>query len=96
MAQIICHHNGRYNLYNTMSDGFRFVSSLSREQLESLIEKEFGEKGLSELPARLELAHQNGHSTPSNESLDEFLCVNRAGENENFLTTEECIFRFLS
>ncbi|MFD3435485.1 hypothetical protein [Alteromonas macleodii] len=96
MAQIICHHNGRYNLYNTISDGFRFVSSLSREQLESLIENESGEKGLSELPARLERAHQNGHSSISTESLDEFLCVNRAGENEECLTTQECIKHFLS
>lgn len=96
MSEVICHHKGRYNLYNIVSDGFRFVSSISLAQLEHLIEEEKGKKGLAQLPTRLERAHQNGHSAPSDETLDDFLSANRAGENEEFLTTADCIFRFLS
>lgn len=96
MSEIICHHKGRYNIYNTVSDGFRFVSSISLEQLECLIEEEKGKKGLTQLPIRLERAHQNGHSAPSNETLEDFISANRAGDNEESLTTEECIIRFLS
>ena len=96
MPQIICHHNGRYNFYCTVSDGFRFVSSLSIEQLKSVIKDEQGDKGLYELSARLERAHKNGHSAISTESLEDFLCANRAGDNEEFLTTQQCVKRFLS
>lgn len=96
MAKIICHHNGRYNFYCTISDGFTFVSSLSLEQIKTVIEKEQGIKGLYKLPERLERAHRNGHSGISSENLDAFLCANRAGDQEDHLTTQQCISRFLS
>jgi hypothetical protein len=28
MGEVICHHNGRYNIYGTCSDGFLFWESL--------------------------------------------------------------------
>lgn len=94
MSQIICHHNGRYNIYSTISDGFYWVSSISIDQLKDFIEDQHG--GIEELENRLARANRNGHSAMSGETLDEFLCCNRAGEKEAFLTTDECIERFLS
>jgi len=96
MSKIICHHNGRYNLYSTIADGFCYVSSLTLEQIECLTKEEYGQSGLRELPERLERAHKFGSSSMFKEGLDSFLCCNRAGEKESHLTTEECIERFLS
>jgi len=96
MSRIICHNNGRYNLYSTISDGFCYVSSLSLEQLEHLTKEEYGESGMRELPNRLERAHKFGNSCMFREPLDAFLCCNRAGDNEAKLSTKECIERFLS
>ena len=97
MPGIICHNGGRYNIYSTVSDGFYWESSISREQLEAYTKEEHGDRGLRELPARLERAHKKGHSSlVDNEELDSFLCCNRAGENEAQLTTQECIDKFLS
>lgn len=96
MPSIICHHKGRYNIYSTVSDGFRFVGSLDRNQLEQLTKEEYGKQGLEQLADRLVRAHQSGTSSINPESLDGLLCCNRAGENEAHLSTEQCIKQFLS
>lgn len=97
MAEIICHHNGRYNIYCTIPDGFYWVESISLEQLQGFTKEQHGQRGLDILPDRLERAHKNGHSSLSDGSgLDGFLCCNRAGENEAHLSTEQCIKQFLS
>ena len=96
MSRIICHHEGRYNIYCTVSDGFVFVSSLSLSQLEYYIKREYGKFGLDILGARLERAIETGSSDYFSSSLDDFLICNRAGEKEECLSTEECIRRFLS
>lgn len=98
MSGIICHHKGKYNVYSTVADGFYFESALSLERLQSWVQSEYGAKGLAELPARLERAHKNGHSSMVfiDEDLDRFLLCNRAGDNEKHLSTSECIKRFLS
>ena len=53
MAQILCHYKGRYNFYNTISDGFRFVSSLSLAQVKEVIKEDQGKEGLKKLRDRL-------------------------------------------
>ena len=96
MSRIICHHKGRYNLYSTILDSFLFVSSINLEQLKQITEEESGYRGLVGLDERLVRAHKFGNSAHFQEDLGSFLCCNRAGENEECLTTEECIKRFLS
>ena len=96
MTNIICHNKGRYNIYSTIADGFRFASSLDLDQLRLLVKEELGQLGLDGLNQRLERAHKNGHSEYSGENFDGFLCCNRAGKNEANLTTEQCIAEFLS
>ena len=95
-SRVLCHNNGRYNFYSTTSDGFIYASSLSLEQVKSSIKDGFGETGLRRLDARLARAHKNGHSSVEDSNLDGFLCCNRAGDSESFLSTKECIDRFLS
>jgi len=96
MSNIICHHNGRYNFYTTIADGFCYVSSLSVKQVQEVIKEKYGQDRLNKLPDRLERAHKNGHSGISDETLQEILCCNRAGDNEEHLTYDECIRRYLS
>ena len=97
MANIICHHEGKYNLYSTIADGFIYESSIDLEQLNYIIDIQLGKTGVSSLPERIERARKNGHSSLTDDSdLDGFLCCNRAGDNEVFLSTSECIKRFLS
>ncbi len=94
---ILCHHKGRYNLYSSIADGFIYNSSISLEQLNRIIEIQYGKTGLSSLPERIERAQKNGHSSRVDDpGLDGFLCCNRAGDNEEFLSTSECIKRFLT
>ena len=96
MGQVICHNDGRYNIYSTIADGFYFESSLSLDELKEYIKDNRGSTGLKELDGRLYRAHSTGHSSLEGGSLDDYLCCNRAGENEKRLTTEQCIAQFLS
>lgn len=96
MANIICHNKGRYNLYSTVSDRFCYVSSLDVNQLFHVIYEKYGNVGIDALPERLERAHKNGHSAITDETLEQLLCCNRAGVNEENLSYQECIDRFLS
>lgn len=93
---IICHHKGRYNFYSTISDGFTYPSSISLEQLRMVIRNIYGGSGVVLLEERLHRAHAYGTSSLPDETLDDFLCINRAGENEKHLSTEECIDQFLN
>lgn len=96
MARIICHHNGKYNIYSSIADGFLYERGLTKDELEQAIQEELGRRGLDDLPRRLERAHQTGHSSMEGGSLEEFLHCNRAGDNEEHLSVDECIRRFIS
>lgn len=92
----ICHHNDRYNFYCSIGDNFEFIDGLTLDKLTEIVRRDYGQKGIDNLSPRLERAHKRGHSSVSNETLQEFLCCNRAGENEKHLTLQECIDKFLS
>ena len=96
MGQIICHENGRYNIFCTISDGFVFTSSINLEKLKEYITIKSGQDGLDKLDTRLERAHKYGNSSMFQESLRDFLLCNRAGDNEECLPYVECLKRFLS
>lgn len=96
MSEILCHHNGKYNFYSTIADGFIYERGLTLDEVNLITNTFYGEIGSLNLSKRLERAHKNGHSALSGESLEEFLCSNRAGDNEKELTYQECIDRFLS
>lgn len=96
---IICHHEGKYNLYSTIIDKFLFDESIDLKQLVSYTKTEYGNRGLIELPDKLIRASENGHSGFSSmheRDLDGLLCCNRCGENEEFMKTEDIIKKFLS
>lgn len=96
MANVLCHYHGKYNFYTTVADGFCYVSSLTLEQVEQVVRDEYGQQGIDQLPDRLDRAHKNGHSALEGGTLEEFLCCNRAGENEEHLSFDECVTQFLS
>lgn len=94
MAKIICHHEGRFNIYCTISDGFYFVESLDLEQLEYWHQEEYGRS--VDLSPRLERAITKGSSSIYEQDLESTLICNRAGEQEAHLSFDECIERFFS
>lgn len=96
MNKIICHHEGRYNLYNTVSNNFMFKKGININLLKVFIRNEYGSSGLRRLDSKLERIHLNGHSSIKDETLKELLYYNRAGEDGSYLTIEECISQFLS
>jgi len=97
MANTICHHDGRYNIYCSISDGFYWKSSISYDQLKEWYRDEYGRRGMLDFEERVKRAKETGTSCRiDRDGLESFLCVNRAGENESFLSIEECIKRFLS
>jgi hypothetical protein len=96
MAKIICHHNGKYNFYTTIADGFCYESALTLEQVREVVKEQSGQIGLDQLPSRLDRAHKNGHSSIFGGTLEDFLHCNRAGENEEHLSFGECVRQFLS
>ena len=94
MATTICHHEGKYNIYCSISDGFHWATALTIEQLEQLTEEKSGKDGLKLLKERPERAHRKGTSSHISKSLESELCINRAGKNEKHLTYQECLDTF--
>lgn len=94
---LICHNDGHFNIYSTISDTFMFASSLTKDQLEFYIRKQYGKEGLNELPSRILRAEQTGTSAiGKDEDLESTLLCNIAGKNETHLTIEQCVEIFLS
>ena len=97
MAKIICNRENRYNVYDTISDGFVFGKSIGLIELHAYFYNRDGMPGSRALKDRVERARNNGHSLYNEaEALDQFLSANRAGEYGTHLSYEECIKRFLS
>lgn len=96
MAQIICKNNDRYNIYTTVDDGFIFNRSIDIDELKEFIKERHGENGIMQLPERLKRLDKNGHSAITSETLEQFLICNRAGENEETLSFDQCIKQYLS
>jgi len=96
MAEFIIHHKEAYNIYGTIADGAYFESALTLKQLVHFIKREYGFQGLRRLRGRLKRAKRKGTSSLEDDSLADTLLLNRAGENENHLTTKMFIKRFLT
>ena len=94
MGGILCHHDGKFNFYNTISDGFRFEGGLTQGQVISLVRKEQGTDGLDKLPDRIRRAVEKGTSSHLEASLEQLVCCNRAGDNEAHLDLQQILDRF--
>lgn len=82
MASVICYHEGKYNVYSTISDSFCHERGMTLEQLRQRVRELDGQNGVDELAVRLDRAHRHGHSSAYAGTLEEFLYGNRAGESE--------------
>lgn len=96
MGQVVLHHEGAFNLYDTISDGPVFASAITEEQLYTYIRGRHGTVGIEQLGARMERAKRKGTSSAILDSLADTLSANRAGPKESKLTTEEFISKFLT
>ena len=92
MGQGIVKLNGKYMIWSTVVDA-PITRLMTREQLEEHVRFEDGERGIRELPERLERADTNGTSfyRGSAESVVRF---NRAGPGESCLTIKELIEKY--
>jgi len=96
MAKIILHHQGAYQLYETIADGPVYVSALTFEQLKKAVMVHGGQAALANLPDSLERAHRTGCSSMDGATLKECISTNRAGHNETTLPEAEFIARWLT
>ena len=61
---------------------------MSLEEFEEYYKEEYGNKGINQLPARLERVERTGCSA-FNTTLDSLLACNKAGDNEVKISKEE-------
>lgn len=96
MSRYIIHKDGAYNFYTTVADGAIYESALTLEQLRQVVERESGESGLRDLPDRLDRAHRTGCSDLGGMTLEECVICNRAGPNEDEISYDEFIAKYLT
>lgn len=97
MARGIIHYNGVYNVWSTVVDSPLFVSGFTRRMIEQWAQEEYGNQGLKDLPARLELAHKQGtDDTGPGLTLDDLIEVNRAGPNESHMSKDDFLKKFFT
>lgn len=95
MAHYIIHLDGAYNFWSTVVDSPLFESALTLKQVQFVTKRDQGERGLRDLPRRLERAHATGCSSYI-EDLDDVISVNRAGPDESRLSKSEFIAKYLT
>jgi hypothetical protein len=96
MPQYIIHKDGAYNIFSTIVDAPFFEPALTLKELEDWMRKEYGEEGIRTLPERLERVHRKGTSSRMDDSLEECVSYNRAGEKEACVPFDEFVQRFLT
>jgi hypothetical protein len=94
MPTLILHKDGAYNLYTTVSDGPRYESALTLDELHEVLRYEGGQNAIDALPARLKRAHKTGCSGANTMTLLECIAGNRAGPNETEVPADEFIRRW--
>ena len=88
MNEALCRNRDKFNYYNVASGRFRFDEALARGDLAAIAAQE-GQVSLDKLPRQINRAR-------SGRDLDDILFTNRAGENGEHLTLDQCIEFFLS
>lgn len=96
MRRVICHHNGKFNIFSTVCDAFLYDNALSLEELRSEYMDEVEGFTSASLEKQVERAIEMGVGLNGYNSLGELLAANRAGPSEEHLSATECISRFLS
>jgi hypothetical protein len=96
MSRFIIHRAGAYNLFCTGSDSAVYERALTLQELTEKIRSEYGQRGLQELPERLERAHATGCSGLDGISLADCIEGNRAGPQESELTFDEFVAKYLT
>lgn len=82
MPQFIVKLEDRYFDYSTIVDA-PVTEPMTLEAYTEHYRTEFGERGMKELPARLERVEKHGTSSQQGETPEEMLMCNRAGPNES-------------
>src|SRR5678816_861911 len=96
MPQIVVHHEGLFNLFDTRSDAAVFSRGVTEWELCRYIREERGMEGVRALADAIELARKTGTSCREPTDLASLIQCNRAGPREKELTPEQFIARFLT
>jgi len=97
LAHIILHNNGAYNIFSSILDAPIYEEALTLDELKEEIKREHGDRGMRDLPDRLKRAHKYGNSgLMGDNTLEEAICINRAGENETQMMVDEFIEKYMT
>lgn len=90
MGTLICHLDGMFFEWTTMSDA-PVTYGLSREEFEAYYRDEYGRSGMEGLPRRIERAIQFGTSCYLGTTFDDLVRTNHAGPKGKRLSRDELI-----
>lgn len=87
MGQYIIKLKEHYLIWSSIVDA-PLTYGMNLQELEELIQDEYGAQGMSNLPTRLERVEKKGTSSMQDDSAVDTIWLNRAGPNESTLTIE--------
>ena len=93
MGKCIVKIKDKYFEWSTIVDA-PVTYGMNKEELRNYIKEEYGNRGLRELPQRLERVEEKGASWQSGANLEDTIRLNRAGENEETITKEGIYNKF--
>jgi len=93
MGRCIIKIKDKYFVWSTIVDA-PVTYGMDKEGLKNFIKLEYGNKGLRELPKRLERVEEKGVSWMDKTDLESTIDFNRAGENEECISKEEIYERY--
>ena len=88
MGRCIIKINDKYFEWSTIVDA-PVTYGMNREELKEYIKRQYGNRGMRELPHRLKRVEKRGASWVDKHDLDYTIAFNRAGEDESELTKQE-------
>jgi hypothetical protein len=94
MSQVILHHNGAYNLFESAYDGPCWEHAVPLDVLTDWYKEMYGKQGLLELQSRLHRAHLKGTSSHIENSIAEVISIWLSKNKTR--TVEKFIDRYLT
>lgn len=93
MGRFIVKLGGKYLEWSTVVDA-PVTSGMTFEEFKEYYREEYGRKSMGDLARRLERVERTGTSAFEDESVDDTIAGNRAGDRGQELTKEEIIAQY--
>lgn len=93
MAHFIVKIKDKYMVHSSICDA-PITNGMDRDELERWCRDEYGRSGMVDFEQRMARVEEKGTSSFADSSVEDTLCCNRAGPNEEFLTLDEIYQRY--